>query len=110
MSLFLSDSRSSFDENSPVQANTYSPRLGKKLSGKVHVGNLEIDNSDFCELVLYFLTNTDLDPEHDSRESLLKTLKELNITEHGYNQGYRRIIWNPTNDPNAGKWVDNENQ
>jgi len=44
---------------------------------------MEIDMRDFCELVLYVLTNTDLEPD-DPRVPLVNKIKEMEIIE-GHN-------------------------
>jgi len=49
----------------------------------------EITYDDFCGMVRYFLTNTDLNNEHDPRMELVKMIKEA-VAIEGYNKsGYR---------------------
>ncbi len=111
MSLILEDSNTRGDPRIKPEAKTFSPTLGKPLGSQVWIGDLEIDHADFCALVIYFLTNTDLDPTgNDPRLSLLQTIKEMNVSPYGWNEGLSRIIWNPTNDPDAGKWRDSDEQ
>jgi len=59
------------------------------FNNKVIVGDYEIDIADFCALVEYVFTNTDLD-EFDPRRSTLQILKCLNEVE-GYNAGNKRL-------------------
>lgn len=51
--------------------------------------NIEMVMSDFCCLVEYALTNTDLLPD-DPRLKLLEKIKQATIID-GYNQGNTRI-------------------
>lgn len=63
-----------------------------KISGKTTVilGNdLEIGNKDFSDLVMYYLTNTDLEMK-DSRLELIKNIVKLDLVS-GYNQGHIRL-------------------
>ena len=46
----------------------------------VLLGDYEISMSDFCALVMYVLTNTNLDP-NDPRYDLVDAVKKLKITD-----------------------------
>jgi hypothetical protein len=59
------------------------------FDNKVIVGDYEIDIADFCALVEYVFTNTDL-AECDPRRSTLQILKSLHEIE-GYNAGNKRL-------------------
>lgn len=52
-------------------------------------GRLAIDLTDFCALVEYVLTSTDL-MAVDPRLELLRKIAELNVVE-GYNPGGKRL-------------------
>jgi hypothetical protein len=59
------------------------------FNDKVIVGVYEIDIADFCALVEYVFTNTDLD-KHDPRRSTLQMLQNLEEID-GYNSGNKRL-------------------
>lgn len=49
-------------------------------SDMVLLGDYNITTSDFCQLVMYVLTNTNLEP-NDPRYDLVETIKKLKITD-----------------------------
>lgn len=51
----------------------------------IEIGNVQISAVDFCQLVLYVLTNTDL-KENDPRFHLMNQIAKLNLA-HGHNIG-----------------------
>lgn len=51
--------------------------------------SVHLELSDFCELVYYGMTNTDL-KEGDPRLELLERLKKLSVVE-GFNDGGKRL-------------------
>lgn len=53
--------------------------------------DIDIPMEDFCDLVEYTLTNTDLFPD-DPRLKLIAKLKNADVTE-GYNTGGSRITF-----------------
>lgn len=55
----------------------------------IHVGDNEIHKDDFAELVMYFMTNTDLEVS-DVRVKLADRISKLRQTE-GYNDGNFRL-------------------
>jgi len=57
--------------------------------GIITIGGLEVDAEDFCDLVIYFLTNTDLQ-HHDVRQYLMLRIAELDLIP-GYNPGGTRL-------------------
>jgi hypothetical protein len=52
--------------------------------------DIDINQEDFCALISYFLTNTDL-VENDPRLELVKAIKKYKIKE-GYNKNNKRIV------------------
>lgn len=57
----------------------------------VLLGDYEIPMEDFCELALYVLTNTDLDP-NDPRLQLVNRVKSLRVID-----GFNKEIGNDSN-------------
>lgn len=55
----------------------------------ISIDDKEITNDDFCALVYYFFTNTDL-KEDDFRLDLINVIKNSTIVD-GYNAGGKRI-------------------
>jgi hypothetical protein len=53
-------------------------------------GDIDIPMEDFCALIEYALTNTDLFPD-DPRLKLIEKIKQADIAE-GYNPGNTRIV------------------
>ena len=56
---------------------------------EVHIGDYEININDFNELVLYYLTNTDLEVG-DKRIELLEKIKKLHQVD-GWNKENKRL-------------------
>ena len=52
---------------------------------RIEVGNMQISTVDFCQLVIYVLTDTDL-KGNDPRFHLMNQIAKLNLT-HGHNPG-----------------------
>lgn len=59
------------------------------FEGKVSVGDHEIEIGDFCDMVIYVLTNTDL-AYGDEREALVDLIKNMEKVT-GYNGGNMRF-------------------
>ena len=60
------------------------------LDGKfVDVGGIRITTEDFCQLAMYVLTNTDLQP-HDSRIHFMLQIAKLNVID-GWMAGKKRL-------------------
>lgn len=55
----------------------------------VGVADLQISTADFCQLVIYVLTNTDLQP-NDPRLHLMNQIAKLNVIP-GHNPGKARL-------------------
>jgi len=88
MSLKLSHSS---DASHTITAKTWTADhvmlFSKELSSS---HGIEIDMRDFCELVLYVLTNTDLDPM-DPRVRLVNLIREMKIVEGHNGEGTGRF-------------------
>ena len=79
MSLFLSASGN-------IECKTESGSVGRGiLHGNIYIGDYDVDIEDFCELVKYVLTNTDLS-EYDVRKDLVHWIHSLDEVK-GYNDG-----------------------
>lgn len=59
------------------------------FKNKFYVGDYEININDFNELILYYLTNTDLEAG-DKRLELLEKIKKLHQVD-GFNGGNKRL-------------------
>ena len=59
------------------------------LEGYIKIGNEEIDPLDFCELVMYYMENTDLYP-NDPRLNLIKRIENLHVID-GFSKGNCRL-------------------
>jgi len=59
------------------------------FNNSISIGDVEITNDDFCALIYYFFTNTDL-KEEDFRLDLINVIKNSTIVD-GYNVGGKRI-------------------
>lgn len=55
----------------------------------VEVGDLEISTEDFCQLAMYVLTNTDLQP-NDPRLHFMNQLAKLSVVD-GHMPGRKRL-------------------
>lgn len=69
--------------------------FGPMFAG-VHVGDYTISEADFCEVVLYFLINTDLEPS-DPRLKLLEQIGRLEQVD-GWKDGGKRFGFVPAVD------------
>lgn len=79
MSLILSASGN-------ISCKTQSNANGKGiLWGQISLGEYDVDIEDFCEMVRYVLTNTDLS-EYDTRKNLVNWINSLEEVP-GYNEG-----------------------
>lgn len=58
-------------------------------NNRVCVGDYEIEIEDFCALVLYVFTNTDL-TDNDIRKQYAKRISNL-IEVEGFNRGNKRL-------------------
>lgn len=65
------------------------PRGRGFFENEILVGDLYINIEDFCCLVDYFFTNTDLE-ENDPRLALIEKIKRYIIIE-GFNPGNKRL-------------------
>ncbi len=72
------------DTNPPVITSAW--EVGGKHT--IAIGQEDVGLEDFCELVKYVLTNTDLLP-HDPRTELVKKIRKAKVT-HGYMKGKKR--------------------
>ena len=59
------------------------------VSGYLKIGNTEVSMRDFCDLVEYVLTNSDLE-KNDPRVSLIARIANLNVVE-GFNYCGKRL-------------------
>ena len=53
-------------------------------------GNPLIPSDEFCEIIRYFLTNTDF-ADHDPRLKLIDDIQNRMYTLPGFNEGARRV-------------------
>ena len=84
---------SSILSNSGIDCKIFSDGSGVGFfENKIRVGDHDIDADDFCNLVMYFLTNTDLDVD-DCRVKLVKDIESLTAVK-GFNSGVRE--WEST--------------
>ena len=84
MSLTLENSKG-------IDCKTFSGFAGRGFfENEIRIGNNYINVKDFNELVLYYLTNTDLEPE-DDRLKLIDRIKSLKIVD-GFNAGNKRLV------------------
>lgn len=76
-----------------ISTNTDNIRLGvdvkTHVTGCVVLGDKTISMTDFAEIVLYVMTNTDLEV-NDPRLELIEGIKSLKITD-GYHYDSRRL-------------------
>ncbi|HRZ18470.1 MAG TPA: hypothetical protein P5136_00195 [Methanofastidiosum sp.] len=64
--------------------------INHDLRKSVFIGDLEIPIDEFCNLIEYVLTNTDLVDMNDPRLLLTNWIKKTQIIE-GYNSGALRL-------------------
>lgn len=83
----------SLDRSNPrLDCNTGSRSDGTGFfDNEIRVGTHYIHEEDFCELVRYFFTNTDL-KDNDPRTRLMHDILDLQITT-GYNPGNTRLAF-----------------
>ncbi len=79
MSLYL-------DEKKELFTGTFT----KAIPGKIIIGDEVVTNKDFCELVKYVLSNTDL-TQNDPREHLVKEICDIKRVEGWEGEGTTRF-------------------
>lgn len=84
MSLILANSEG-------IDCKTFSGLAGRGfLENEIRIGNNYINVKDFNELVVYYLTNTDLEQD-DDRLKLIDRIKGLKIID-GFNALNKRLV------------------
>lgn len=87
-----------------ILANSTPEDLSASAMGVgVFLGNAHIEMSDFCSLVLYALTNSDLVPRDgkpDPRVALVRIVGRL-VIDGGYNPGGSRLVDPMSNPPDV---------
>lgn len=80
-----------------IDCKTSSKGNGKGfIENEIRIGEHYVNVEDFCEVVMYFLTNTDLE-DQDPRLALVSRVKGLGFTQ-GWNDGNLRF-----DEPQGGK-------
>ena len=70
------------------ESGTLIPLLNLRNAGKEI--DIDISQSDFCELIVYFLTNIDLIGVDDPRFKLMERIESMKIID-GFNTGCSRF-------------------